>query len=73
MDIIGVYISPKADHNKVIANLKLLINTKHPTVIMGDLNICLMKNKENPITNFLTSVGCTQLVKEATHTEVNVF
>ena len=71
IEIIGVYISPKADCKELIENLQAIIDSSVPTVIMGDINICLMKNKNNPVTGFLTSIGFKQLVKQATHIEVN--
>ena len=70
LDIIGVYISQKADPINVIENLESMIEVTRPTVIIGDFNICLRKNKNNTVTNFLTTTGFTQLVREATHIEV---
>ena len=70
IDIIGVYISQKADHSNVIKNLISMVDITRPTLIIGDFNICLRKNKNNPVTNFLISAGFSQLVKETTHIEV---
>ena len=47
-----------------------MIDISRPTVIIGDFNICLRKNKNNSVTNFLTSKGFTQLVMKLTHIEV---
>ena len=69
-DIIGVYISKKADHTNVTKNLTSIIEISRPTVIIGDFNVCLRRNKNNPITKFLTTLGFTQLVRQATHIEV---
>ena len=70
LDIIGVYSSPNGDPGKLVEKLKLLIDITKPTVVLGDFNICLLKNKKNPVTQFLENVGFNQLVKEATHIEV---
>ena len=70
LDIIGVYCSPKDNPGKLIEHLKTLVDNTMPTVVLGDFNICLLKNKNNPVTKFLESAGFTQLVEEATHIEV---
>ena len=72
VDIFGVYITQKADLFNLIEILKSMIEIARPTVIMGDFNICLFKNKNNPVTKFLTSIGFHQLVNEATHIEVKI-
>ena len=70
LDIIGLYRSPNGNPNQLIENLVRLIDMTRPTVVMGDFNICLLKNKDNPINNFLKSLGFIQLVQGATHIEV---
>ena len=70
LDIIGVYSSPKGNPSKIIDKLKSLVNMSRPTLIMGVFNICLINNKDNPVTKFLKSKGFIQLVKSATHIEV---
>ena len=69
-NIIGVYTSQNANPSNIIENLAPMIEITRPTVIVGDFNICLRRNKNNPVTTFLTTAGFKQLVKEATHIEV---
>ena len=47
------------------------INTKKPTLIIGDFNVCAKRNKNNVITQSLANLGFVQLTKEATHIEGN--
>ena len=73
LDIFGVYNSPRGDPGSIIEKVQNLVDRTKPTVVIGDFNICLLKNKNNPVTNFLNTVGFTQLVKTSTHIEVIKF
>ena len=67
VDVISVYRS-KDGNLKVLANHILNMSTPNKaTVVCGDVNVCFRKNKENMLSNNLTSCGYSQLVKEATH------
>ena len=70
LDIIGLYSSPNGNPNQLIENLVRLIDKTRPTLVIGDFNICLLKNKDNPVNNFLKSLKFIQLVQRATHIEV---
>ena len=69
-DIFGVYNSPGGDPCSIIKKSENLVDKTKPTVVIGDFNICVLKNKNNPVTNFLNTVGFTQVVKTSTHIEV---
>ena len=67
VDVISVYRS-KDGNLKLLANHILNMTTPNKaTVVCGDVNVCLRKNKENMLNSNLTSCGYSQLVKEATH------
>ena len=72
LEVLNVYRS--ADKSLVeAANLLVeIINTHKPTLIVGDFNICVRRNKNNVITQRLENLGFHQMVKEATHIEGNL-
>ena len=47
--------------------LEFLVDSKRPTLITGDLNVCYNQNRNNAISNALQSLGFVQLVDKATH------
>ena len=72
LDVINVYRS----HNKSLVEAANLIieniNTKKPTLIIGDFNVCVRKNRNNAITHSLSNLGFVQMTNEATHIEGNI-
>ena len=44
-----------------------MINMQRPTIITGDLNLCLDKEPRNLLTTVLIDLGFHQLVKSPTH------
>ena len=51
----------------MVENLEQLIDLERFTVITGDFNVCLKKQPNNQITNFLCGLGFKQLVTSPTH------
>ena len=51
----------------IVDNLEQLINMGRPTIITGDLNVCLNKEPRNLLTTVLVDLGFHQLVKDSTH------
>ena len=72
LDVINVYRSSSKSLVDASNLLCELINEKKATIIIGDFNVCVRKNKNNVITQSLASLGFQQLVNEATHQEGNV-
>ena len=66
-DIISVYRSKDGNPKQLIEHLKALVDREKITIIGGDFNICLAKNKTNVVSKCLASLGFQQLVNEATH------
>jgi len=67
IDIISVYRSKEGNITQLIDHLRLLLDTEKITIIGGDFNICLVQNKANELSTFLSCLGFKQLVNEATH------
>ena len=44
-----------------------MVNMQRPTIITGDINVCLNKEPRNLLTTVLNDLGFNQLVKDATH------
>ena len=47
--------------------MEQLVNMQRPTIITGDINVCLNKEPRNLLTTVLNDLGFNQLVKDATH------
>ena len=68
-DIINVYRSSGGDMREMINNLKGILHDDKNTIIVGDFNLCMIKEKNNAITKYLEEVGFTQYVTVASHLE----
>ena len=67
LDVIGIYRSQDGNMDEILQILdKLIIKTK-PTMIGGDLNVCVLKAPNNIMTKNLKERGFLQVVKKATH------
>ena len=51
----------------VIDNLEQMIDMSRPTIITGDVNVCLDKEPRNLLSTVLIDLGFQQLVKSPTH------
>ena len=51
----------------IVDNLEQLIHMERPTIITGDLNVCLNKEPRNLFSTVLMDLGFHQLVKDPTH------
>ena len=68
-DIINVYRSSGGDMREMINNLKGILHDDKNTIIVGDFNLCMIKERNNAITKYLEQVGFTQYVTMASHLE----
>ena len=71
LDVINVYRSQSKSLGETANLIIEKIDTKKPTLIIGDMNVCVKRNKNNAITQSLANLGFVQLTKEATHIEGN--
>ena len=67
IDIINVYRSQSANNSNFLDELSTLINKDKTTIICGDFNLCLVKEKLNIVTKSILEYGFSQLVTMATH------
>ena len=61
-----VYLGSR-DLGRGEAALKSIIDRKKPTIVKGDFNICIVKEKNNALTLMLEKMGFLQLMMNATH------
>ena len=66
-DVISVYRSSNAKSEKIVSDIRKLSTSNKLTIVGGDFNICVLKNKQNVLTNGLEKLGFKQLTSEATH------
>ena len=71
LDVINVYRSQNKSLGEAANIIIERIDTKKPTLIIGDMNVCAKRNKNNVITQGLANLGFVRLTKEATHIEGN--
>ena len=67
LNIIAVYISSGADKNDLLAEFDKLITQGKPCIILGDFNICSLKEQSNAIIGKLHHNGFNQVVRKATY------
>ena len=67
LDSIHVYRSADGSLREIRDHLQELLVINKSIIISGDFNICLDKDPNNLITNYLQQQGFQQIVKEATH------
>ena len=51
----------------IVDSLEPLIDMGRPTIITGDINVCLDKEPKSLLTTVLIDLGFHQLVKDPTH------
>ena len=66
IDLINIYRSPRGSIINMLKIIQKLISNK-TVVIGGDLNICYIKNRKDPLTTYLESIRFNQLVDEPSH------
>ena len=71
LDVISVYRSQEAPFNSTIDHLHGLVDLERTTLIVGDLNYCHLKAK-NDLSTYLKALNFEQLVPTATHLEGNL-
>ena len=69
LDVINVYRSQDTSLVEAADLLTEVINIDKSTLIIGDFNVCVKRNKHNVITQRLTNFGFHQLSTEATQIE----
>ena len=67
LDIINIYRSLGAPSNQLMTDIRRLLNLAKSTIIVGDLNICAVKEKFHTIIRCLTRLGFQQKVSFPTH------
>ena len=67
--VIGVYRSADGDVKNLLNELQGLVDTDKTTLIGGDMNICILKQRKNVLTQTLEDMGFKQLVTQATHVD----
>ena len=67
MDIINVYRSSSAENLAFINDLCELLDSKKHTLILGDFNICFLKENNNKVFTTLRRLGFKQLVERPSH------
>ena len=68
IEIINIYKAPGGSIINVSHHLENLLSKK-TLIVGGDLNVCYLKDRNNPLTNFLESVGFIQMVDRPSHLE----
>ena len=66
-DIINIYRSEGAPSMQLTNDIKRLVNKTRRTIIVGDLNICSLKEKFHTVLRYLTTLGFEQKVSFPTH------
>ena len=69
LDVICVYRSSNDKQDKILAQIKTLFNKEKATIILGDFNVCYLKNPSNKISQELKKLKFKQLIREPTHEE----
>ena len=67
--VIGVYRSTDGNVKNLLNVLQDLVDTEKTTVIGGDMNICILKQRKNLLTQTLENMDFNQLVAQATHVD----
>ena len=67
IDSISIYRSSTKSLIQASAAINKMIDDSRPTLITGDLNICLANEPKNMITRILEKKGFLKLIDEATH------
>ena len=61
-DLISIYRSQN-EKEEILQHLLKLIDLDRPTIILGDINLDLLKKCHHPMLQYLESQGFIQLVK----------
>ena len=69
IDVICAYRSSTDKYDKMLIKIEDLLNKEKVTIIIGDFNICYLKDPSNKISRALESLHFRQLVNEPTHEE----
>ena len=67
IDLICLYRSQIGNSITFLQDLTKLIDTRRPTIIMGDFNSCYKENINNKLVQGLLNLGFNQLIHEPTH------
>ena len=65
-DIISVYRSQDENH-EIVQHLSELIDSDKPTIILGDINLNLLKDCHHPLIGYLKQIKFSQHVQSPTH------
>ena len=67
VDLICLYRSQIGNSITLLQDLTKLIDTRRPTMIVGDFNCCYRENIHNKLVQGLLNLGFKQLIHEPTH------
>ena len=65
-DVISIYRSQE-EKNEIVASISKLVNLEKPTIILGDVNLNLLKDIKHPMLDYLDVCNFSQLVQCSTH------
>ena len=65
-DIVSLYRSQK-ENDEIVQHISKLISVGNPTIILGDMNLNLLKENCHPLIQYLKEMKFSQLVQSATH------
>ena len=71
-DIIFLYLSKQFDEAHLLSVLENWLESKMPTVVMGDVNWYWNGNGKNSMRAYMKSRKCNQLISKATHEDGNI-
>ena len=67
VDVINVYRSDGASKVDLLKNLKNMIEEGKSTIVCGDLNLCLLDERNKDFVLSMENMGFVEKVKRATH------
>ena len=65
-DIISLYRSQE-ENGEIVQHISKFISVENPTIILGDMNLNLLKENHHPLMQYLKEITFSQLVQSATH------
>ena len=67
VDVICIYRSKSNNLDQLIEEIRNICNMRKIVVIIGDVNLCYLTNKNNYLTSQLGNMGFSQIVNVPTH------
>ena len=67
MDIAVVYRSQEGKQSVIVDFVETLISDKRTTIVMGDFNLCAIKDRNSFLNLYMEIKGFKQIVTKPTH------